>query len=53
VLNDPAKRWTAYGFAREVPLKDIAAGRYLLKVEAGQRGTPNPVVRETLITVQR
>jgi VWFA-related protein len=50
--------WTAYGFAREVPLKNVAAGRYLLKVEAGLRDlqqaqVANPVIRETLITIQR
>ena len=46
------------GLTREVPLKNVAAGRYLLKVEAGLRDlrqaqVANPVIRETLITVQR
>ncbi len=50
--------WTAYGFAREIPLKNVAAGRYLLKVEAGLRDlrqaqVAKPVIRETLITIQR
>ncbi len=44
--------WTAYALARDIPLKDVAAGRYLLKVEAKLRGNANPVVQETLITVQ-
>ena len=64
---DAAGYWTAYGFTREVPLKDVAAGRYLLKVEAGSRdlrqaqvgpsesrgSTTSPAIRETLITVHR
>jgi len=47
-----AARWTAHGLTRDIPLKDIASGRYLLTVAAKVRGTANPVVRETLITVQ-
>jgi VWFA-related protein len=51
IANDPANRWTSYGFAREIPLKSIPAGRYLLKVEAALRdlrpstrsGRPEPV----------
>ena len=43
---------TAYRLARDIPLKDVAAGRYLLKVEAKLRGNTGPVVQETLITVQ-
>jgi hypothetical protein len=42
----------AYGLTREIRLADVAAGRYLLSVEAIARGTANPVVRETLITVR-
>ncbi len=48
-----------YGFAREVPLKDVAAGT--VPPEGGSRITRSstatayakPVIRETLITVQR
>jgi VWFA-related protein len=47
-----AAHWAAYGLTRDIPLKDIAPGRYLLTVAAKVRGTANPVVRETLITVQ-
>jgi VWFA-related protein len=61
--GDPANRWTAYGLARDIPLKNVPAGRYLLKVEAALRdlrqnqaeaksGTASAAVRETLITVQ-
>ncbi|RPI55547.1 MAG: VWA domain-containing protein [Acidobacteria bacterium] len=44
--------WTGYGFARDVPLKNVEAGRYLLRVEARLRGGANAIARETLITVQ-
>jgi VWFA-related protein len=47
-----AAQWTVYELARDIPLKNIAPGRYLVKVEAKVRGNTNPVVRETLITVQ-
>jgi VWFA-related protein len=63
IPNDPANRWAAYGLARDIPLKNVPAGRYLLKVEARLRdlrggasesngGAAGGVVRETLITVQ-
>jgi hypothetical protein len=51
ISNSPESRWTAYGLAREIPLKGIPAGRYLVKVDARLRGDPASVVRETLITV--
>ena len=44
--------WSAFGLARDIPLKEVAPGRYLLKVEARLRGNANSVVQETLITVQ-
>lgn len=44
--------WTAYGFAREIPLRDLAPGHYLLRVEAKARDNPAAAVRETLITVR-
>jgi hypothetical protein len=48
-----ATRWTAYGLARDIPLKDIAPGRYLLKLEVTTRDRQHPAVaRETLITVR-
>src|SRR5688500_14525320 len=53
VLNPgDAVHWILYGLTRDIPLKDVASGRYLLKVEAKLRGNSLPVVRETLITVQ-
>ena len=47
-----AAHWTAFGLTRDIALKDIAPGRYLLKVEATARGSSNPAARETLITVR-
>jgi VWFA-related protein len=63
VKNEPATNWTAYGLTRAIPLANVAPGRYLLRVQANVRDirqgqiasnsdTANPVVRETLITVQ-
>jgi VWFA-related protein len=45
--------WTIYGYPRQIPLKDVAPGRYLLSVEAEMRGNKDvkPVARESLITV--
>jgi VWFA-related protein len=51
ISNGPENRWTAYGLTREIPLKGLSAGRYLLKVEAALRGDTASVARETLITV--
>jgi VWFA-related protein len=47
-----AGRWTTYALLRDVPLKQVPAGRYLLKVAAKVRGNADAVIRETLITVQ-
>jgi hypothetical protein len=47
-----ATRWTAYGLTRAIELRDVATGRYLLRIEAKARGNATPVARETLITVQ-
>ncbi|MGH8165984.1 MAG: hypothetical protein ACREQ1_02025, partial [Woeseiaceae bacterium] len=47
-----AAHWTVHGLTRDIQLKDLASGRYLLQVEAKIRGEETPVVRETLITVQ-
>ena len=50
--NPPAARWTTYGLRQDVPLEKLAAGRYLLKIEAGLRGGSPAAVRETLIVIQ-
>lgn len=41
-----------YGYTTQVPLKDLAPGRYVLKVEAKSRlGNAEPVAREVQFTV--
>lgn len=52
INNPPDARWTTYGLTRDIPLKNIAPGRYLVKVEAKVQGNSEPIVRETLISVQ-
>jgi hypothetical protein len=49
-----AKKWDVYAYTRQVPLSNVAPGRYLLRLEAQVRGDTKtqPVVRETLITVR-
>jgi VWFA-related protein len=49
------KHWDAYSYAKEFPLKDVAPGRYVLRVESQTRGSDNnakPAATETLITVR-
>ena len=53
--NGSARNWTAFGYAHDIPLKDVAPGRYLLRVEAQTRGNTNGAKltgSETLITVR-
>lgn len=50
--NPPAARWTTYGLTQDVPLAKLAAGRYLLKIDARLRGGSAAAVRETLIVIQ-
>ena len=48
------KPWEIYGYAKQIPLKDVPPGRYLLRVEAQVRGNStmqSRLARETLITV--
>ncbi len=52
VENSPSNRWTTYGLTRQIPLKDVPPGRYILRVEAGVRDSSAPAVRETTITVE-
>jgi hypothetical protein len=49
----PKKAWDIYGYSRELALKNIAPGRYALRVEAQLRGNNDvkPAFRESLITV--
>jgi len=49
------KKWDVYAYTKDVPLRDLAPGRYLLRVEAQVRGNLNgakPVARETVITIR-
>ena len=49
------KHWDAYSYGKEFPLKDVAPGRYVLRVESQTRGSGNnakPAATETLITVR-
>ena len=48
-----AKPWEIYGYGRQIPLKDVPPGRYLLRIQAEARNNEDikPVSRETLITV--
>jgi hypothetical protein len=39
--TDSAKSWNTYVFIRQIPLKDIPPGRYLLRVEARDRARTN------------
>src|SRR5688572_19140251 len=46
------KPWDIYGFAKRIPLKALAPGRYVLRVEAVVRGGETaPATREAIITV--
>ena len=50
----PKKAWEIYGYSKEITLKGIAPGRYVLRVEAQVRGNvggAKPAARESLITV--
>jgi VWFA-related protein len=49
----PKKPWDLYGYSKEIALRDIAPGRYAVRVEAQVRGNKDvtPVARESLITV--
>jgi VWFA-related protein len=47
------KPWDIYGYAKRIPLKDLAPGRYVLRVEATRRGTDSaPAAREAVISVR-
>ena len=46
------KPWEIYGYAKRIPLKSLAPGRYVLRVEAAVRGQDRaPAIRESLITI--
>ncbi len=50
----PKKPWDIYGYSKEIELKNVPPGRYVLRVEAQVRGNvggAKPAARESLITV--
>ena len=50
-----ARKWDVYAYTKQIPLRDVAAGRYLVRVEAqvrGQQKDAKPAARETLITIK-
>ena len=49
-----APKWQTFGYTGRIPLKDIPPGRYLLRLEALDRGatTQEPAAAQTLITVR-
>jgi VWFA-related protein len=47
----PEPAWSAIGFRTEIPLSNVPAGRYLLRVEALMPRTGRPASTETLINV--
>jgi VWFA-related protein len=49
----PGGNWMAFALKRDIPLKNVPPGSYLLRVEVQVRGSKDaaPAVRETLITV--
>jgi VWFA-related protein len=54
ILNGTAgeRPWDLYGYAKRIPLKGIAPGRYLLRIEAAVRGKDGvTAVREAPITI--
>ena len=47
------KPWEIFGYAKRIPLKELAPGRYLLRVEAAVRGQNQPpATREAPITIR-
>jgi hypothetical protein len=49
-----AGKSSIYGFSKQIPLAEVAPGRYLLQVEAQARGNPKdarPITQETVVTV--
>ncbi len=46
------KPWDIFGFAKRIPLKGLAPGRYVLRVEAAVRGhEAAPATREAIVTI--
>jgi VWFA-related protein len=49
-----SQNWTTFSYTAQIPLKNVAPGRYLLNVEAHDRRNANgakPTVAETVLTI--
>jgi VWFA-related protein len=54
--GEGAARWTTFGYTGRIPLKDIAPGRYLLRIEARERSDKDEndiLTAQTALTVTR
>jgi VWFA-related protein len=49
-----APKWQTFGYTGQIPLKDIAPGRYLLRIEAQDRSAASrqPAAAQTVVTVR-
>jgi VWFA-related protein len=49
-----AAKWETFGYTGRIPLKDVAPGRYLLRIEARDRSEPSrqPALAQTVIMVR-
>lgn len=49
-----ARKWQTFGYTGRIPLTDVPPGRYLLRIEAQDRGgaSRQPVAAQTVITVR-
>ena len=50
---DKTKSWTTFVLTKQIPLKDVPPGRYLLRIEARDRTRTDqaPAATETVVTV--
>jgi hypothetical protein len=50
-----SKNWNAFSYTAQIPLQNIAPGRYLLRVEARDRSNSSgtPAVSETVLSITR
>jgi len=49
------KDWTTFAYSGRIPLKDLAPGRYLLRVDVRDRSasaTDRPIYAESVVTIQ-
>jgi VWFA-related protein len=54
--GEGSARWSSFGYTGRIPLKDIAPGRYLLRIEARDRSNTSPEglqSAQTVVTIKR